>query len=461
MGLFNTIPSNFFSVLSSKNKEVYVDALMLLHKMLKYDLNIIEADYIAALIELLENRTYEIEDEDDDAGESGNTLTSKARMILNRFIETGWVDKETMDGSFIEVITPRTYAIATMRLLYELEETQVKEYSSLVFATYSSLKEARENQQAQMYEAIMTAKANTEQLIYELKTLYHGIRGYMLRIQGQYDVNTLLSDHFDEYKELTDRIYHPIKTMDSIYRYMAPIRDILIAILGDETLMDSVAKRALAVRKYDSEEDARSKIIEAIDYVMDAYQSIGNTVNEIDKKHSTYTKLSVDTIRYQMTADRTVAGKLAHVLKTYAFADSDARKVILGMMEHAVRVNRQEFLDGRSLWRRNTKGKRGGVLPLEISEDDALSREEAIRMLPSLEDKYSLKKLREYIMHLLGDGDSVSTDAVELESDEEFLLLLLSTVRAGERGSGFKMTPDDGIKETGSYKIPMMTFERK
>ena len=459
MSLFDIVPPNFFSVLSSRNKEIYVDALMLLHKQLKYELNIEDSDYIAALVELLENRTYEIEEDDD--VDSGLTLTSKARLILNRFIETGWVDKETMDGSFVEVITPRTYAIATMRLLYDLEETQVKEYSSLVFSTYSSLKEAHENQQAQMYEAIMTAKANTEQLVYELKTLYHGIRSYTRRIYGQHNVNTLLSDHFDEYKELTDRIYHPIKTMDSVYRYMAPIREILIAVLSDDELMESVGKRAMAVRKYDSEEEARLIIISAIDYVLDAYQSIGNIVNEIDKKHSTYTKLSVDTIRYQMSADQTIAGKLAQVLKTYSSADSKNRELILGIMERKVRVNRQEFMDGRSLWRRSIKSKRGLAAPLEINMEDTLSHEEAIRLLPPLEDKYSMKKLRGYIHDLLGDRDSISTAEVDIDSDEEFLLILLSTARAGERGSGFVLAPEDAAKETNNYRIPVMTFRKK
>lgn len=33
MNLFETVPGNFFSVLSSKNKELYFEALMLLHKM--------------------------------------------------------------------------------------------------------------------------------------------------------------------------------------------------------------------------------------------------------------------------------------------------------------------------------------------------------------------------------------------------------------------------------------------
>jgi hypothetical protein len=306
----------------------------------------------------------------------------------------------------------------------------------------------------------MTAKANTEQLVYELKTLYHGIRSYIRKIQGQYNVNVLLSDHFDEYKSLADRIYHPIKTMDSVYRYMAPIRETLIDVLGDSELMDNVGKRAFAIRKYNSEEEARGIIISAIDYVLDVYQTIGKIVNEIDRKHSVYTKLSVDTIRYQMTADQTIAGKIAQILRSYSLESEENQDIILRVMENNVQINRQEFLDGRSLWRRSSK-RRSLSNPLEINTNDKLSSGEAAKLLPSLDDKYSLRKLRDYINELLGDNDSISTKEVELDNDEDFLLLLLSTVRSQDRNSGYGVSPDSGSLDSGGYEIPNMTIIKK
>ena len=460
MPLFETIPANFFSILSSKNKELYVEALMRLHGQMKYELNIEVAAYLAQLIDLLEDRAFEPE-EDDDCAEGGLTSSAKARLILNRFVTTGWVDKETLDGSFIEVITPRGYAIATMKLLHELEETQVKEYNSLVFSTYSSLNEAYKNQNAQMYEAILTAKSNTEQLVYELKALYHGIRSYMRRIQGQQDINLLLTDHFDAYKELADRVYHPIKTMDSVYRYITPISEILKGVLGNDDMLDNMRKRAMAVRKYKSEEQAGGEIISAIDYVLEVYQSIGGLVNEIDKKHSMYTKLSVDAIRYRMSADQTIGGKLADILKTYADAPLEDRRVILEVMERNVQINRQEYMDGGSLWHRNIKSRRVQSAPLEINAEDTLSAEEARRRMPTLDDRYSMKMLRKYIYTLLGEQDSISTADTEIDSDDAFILMLLSTIRAKERGSGYTATSESGNHETHGYSIPVITFSRK
>jgi hypothetical protein len=460
MNLFETIPGNFFSLLSSKNKEIYADALMLLHKLFQHDLNIEKSDFLSALIELIENSVYEIEVDDEEVENVSNPGT-KARLILNRFIKTGWVDCEIMDGSFTEVITPKSYAIQVMRLLRDLSETRVREYNSLVYSTYSGLRQAWDNDRNQMYHAVVAAKSNTEQLTYELKTLYHGIRDYLRKIQEQSDVNVLLRDHFDEYKALVDRIYHPIKTMDSIYRYMAPVREILTEVLGDADMMDSLRKRAISVHKYKNDEDAGEELLSAINYVLDVYQSIGGIVNEIDRKHSIYTKLSIDTIRYHMTADQTIAGKLITLLKAYASASVDEHEGILNLLLRGIRVNRQEFLDGRSLWRKNIKSRRVTAEPLAISTKDTISGTEDIRVLDSISNNYSLKRIKEYMNGLLKDRNSVSSREIEIHDNIEFVLLLLATVRAGEKNIDFVAQFGDGWVNTNGYVIPEMTFTKK
>ena len=417
------------------------------------------SDFIAELIGLLDNRTYEPE-EDDEIIDGSPTLSIKARLILNRFVTTGWVDRETMDGSFTEVITPRDYAIQVMKLLHDLGDVQLREYNSLVFSTYSSLKEAYHNQQNQMYEAILNAKSNTEKLTYELRTLYHGIRNYLRKIQGQDDVNLLLRDHFDEYKALTDQIYHPIKTMDSIHRYRTKIMEILSDTLGNYEILDEMRKRAMAIRKYQSEDEAGTEIINAINYIIDVYQTIGEIISEIDKKHSTYTKRSIDTIRYHLAADQTIGGKLAAMLKTYAASSGTRQEKILSLMEEGVSVNRQEFFDGQSLWHRNVKRLRLPVEPLAAAADTGLPQAEADK-LGFLNNEYSMAKIMEFMDKLFGERDFITADEIEIDNDNEFIKILLAAIRAGERNSIFKVQFGTGKRETNGYKIPEINFSRK
>ena len=461
MSLFDTIPGNFFSVLASGNKEIYVDALMLLHQMFKYELNIRVDDYISSLIALIEDKTF-LPEEDDEITESSLTPNVKARLILDRLIKTGWVDKEFLDGFFIEIITPRDYAIQMMKLLSELSHHTLREYNSLVFATYSGLKQAKNEHRGQMYEAVLSARANTEQLTYELKSLYHGIRTYLRRIQEQSDVNMLLKNHFEEYKKMSDRIYHPIKTMDSIHRYMAPIQEILSDILADDELMNGMRERAMTVRKYEHDDEAGREVLSAIDYVLDIYQSVGNIINEIDRKHSIYTKSSIEKIQYLMTADQSIKGKLVELLKAYGNSSGAEHAEIGNMFERNIRVNRQEFVDGKSLYHKNIRSRRIDSDPLEITEDDAFSGTAIAGMLEQIKNGYPIARIRAYVNSLFTEGQtSVSSASIPIENDTDFILLILAIVRANERGMNYRVQMNDGQFDTNGYKIPNMTISRK
>ena len=98
--------------------------------------------------------------------------------------------------------------------------------------------------------------------------------------------------------------------MDSVYRYMGPIQSLLSGITGDEALLSSMFQRAMTIRKYTDEAEARTEILSAIDYIAGTYDTLDGLISEIDRKHSSYTKSSVEKIRYLMTADQTIKGKL-------------------------------------------------------------------------------------------------------------------------------------------------------
>lgn len=438
MRLFDIIPGNFFSILVSKNREIYVDALTLLNEMFKLNLNIRVDDYITSLISALEDREF-MPEEDDETEEGGSlTPTGKARLILNRFIKTGWVDKEFLDGSFVEIITPRNYAIHAMKFLEDICDTDIQEYNSLVFSTYSGLKQARTDNQSQMYEAILSAKANTDKLGYELRTLYHGIRGFLRDIQEQNDINILLKNHFEEYKKMSDRIYHPIKTMDSVYRYMAPIQNVLADVLGDSDLLHEMCERAMTVKRYEDEQTAEREITSNIDYVMETYRSIGGIINQIDRKHRLYTKSSIEKIQYLMTADQTIKGKLVELLKTYASADSEARDVLDKLMEKNININRQEFIDGKSLYHKNVKSRRIYTEPLKLESYDDFSEDAMSNMIKQIKDGYPISRVHRYVNDLFAEWSSeIQSRDISLKDDSDFILLLLTVVRANDRGMNY------------------------
>lgn len=62
MKLFEKIPASFFSILASPNRELYWTALVTLHHLLEYDLNIPVEDYCIALGDTLSDMELTAED---------------------------------------------------------------------------------------------------------------------------------------------------------------------------------------------------------------------------------------------------------------------------------------------------------------------------------------------------------------------------------------------------------------
>jgi hypothetical protein len=459
--LFDVVPGNFFSILSSGNREIYYDALMILHDMFRFELDIRVDDYVAALIAILEDRDFELET-DDDAPESGLTVSGKARLILSRFIKTGWVDKEFKDGSFIEIITPRSYAIPVLKLLSELGDGSLHEYNSLVFATFSGLKQAVTETNAHLYEAVLSARTNTEQLQYSLRTLYHKIRGFLRGIAPQQDVNALLQDHFNEYKQMSDRVYHPIKTMDSVHRYMVPIQNLLAEILANEDIVQSMRERAVSIKKYDNESQADDEIIKAIDYVMDFYQTVGNLVSEIDRKHSNYTKSSIEKIQYLMTADQTIKGKLTDILRTYASAGEDQRERLMTIMNGHIHAARQEVLDERSLYHKNVRSRRLDREALAVEPADDFIELAESYLARQINSGYPAAKIRAFVDNLFIDGrHDIEAEDIRITCDSDFILLILAVIRQGERNMPHLVELKSGRVEQNGYFIPNMVIRKK
>jgi len=459
--LFDVVPGNFFSILSSGNREIYYDALMILHDMFKFELNIRVDDYIASLITILEDRAFELED-DDDVQESSLTLSGKARIILNRLIKTGWVDKEFIDNSFIEIITPRNYAIPVLKLLSELGDNALQEYNSLVFATFSGLKQAMSESKSHLYEALLSAKTNTEQLQYSLRALYHGIRGFLRGIVEQHDVNLLLQDHFSEYKKMSDHIYHPIKTMDSVHRYMAPIQNLLADILANEELLRSMRERAVSIKKYDDESQADEEIIKTIDYILDSYNAVGGLVSEIDRKHSTYTKSSIEKIQYLMTADQTIKGKIAEILKLYASIPENEKDSLAGIMEDNICVGRQEFFDSRSLYHKNVRSRRIDREPLAVSPNNELSGLAEEYLLRQINNGYPAARVRDFVNGLfIGGNSEIESKNIPITCDSDFILLILAVIRQNEKGMPYSVDIKNGRALRNGYYIPNMVIHKK
>lgn len=472
MKLLEIVPENLFTILASKNKHVYIEALLVLRKAFKQEMLISKSDLIAMLIANLDETMLDMDfsDEDDSSdegspigGKSLGTLSAAAHFLLRRLRDTGWVEMEYQVDSFEESITLPDYAIKIINLLYSLTEEQTAEYNSHVYSAYSGLRTADQDRDEYMFTALVSAHEKTVQLVDELKTLHNNIRRYHQALNEYATVNEVLKGHFDEYKSLiSDRVYHPLKTLDSVPRFRTPILKILGGWMADQSLRDRMADQAVLRGRYQTKEEAQEGIILIIGEITDTYERLDEMLQEIDRKNSAYTRASMEKMQYLLNSDRSIKGKIVDLLMGMVNGKRIEEALLDERLADGVELFRQGYLDSKSLYLREARQNKNESSPLAAREPDEDDGEHALtEFMEKAKKSYSHNRVMNYMQKVLNDKDIISTADILLTCDDEFILLMLAALKSTDKNTFYSVEFLEDYLDNNGYRIPRMRFVRK
>jgi hypothetical protein len=403
-----------------------------------------------------EEDTYD--DERDGAG-----LSSTAHFILRRLRDTGWIESEYRVDSFEENITLPDYSVKLINLLYSLTDESVREYNSYVYSTYSALKTADQERDDYMYNALLTAHGNTVKLVDELKTLHNNIRRYHQALNKYATVNDILRGHFDEYKNLiTDRTYHPLKTLDSVPRFKNPIIKILGGWVRDQGIREELENQAMLRGRYDSKEQAAGDVMHKIHDIMDTYETLDRMLEEIDRKNSAYTRASIEKMRYMLNTDRSIKGKLVELLTRAAESEGEDGRKLAEALGDSAELFRQGYVDGSSLYTPRVRKAKKDEKPMEMHTVEHEAVERAFEeFMDRAKRSYSHTRVMDFMRSAMGQMDVITGKEIPLEGDEDFVLLMLASIKGGERSAFYKVEFTKGYTVNNGYRIPNIRFIKK
>lgn len=461
MSLFQIVPDNFFSVLASQNKEIYLLALMVLRRCYRSELSIRKADYITALTEELINRSIDLAPEDEGLPEDTG-FSGQAHFLLRRLINAGWAEEETEGASFEDTLVIPDYAAKFLNLFHELSTDQHREYNRYVFSIYTALKFAHDNR-TDYYEALNIAHSNSAALVEDLKSLLGNIRRYHQLLSNQVDVKGVLAQHFDQFSEqIEKKFYHPIKTFDSVDRF----RPAIMAIMGDwreDTLLkDQIAELALerAPGRFPDLLAARREILAMIDGIIRHFEDVPELVREIDRKHQRYLVAAYDRIIYLSQSDQTIKGKVARIL---AALPDLPEEVLETLLDQNLQLFRAGWFSDNDLFTPRKRRQEFTPEPLAIRSQPDM---EAIRLeLESFSDRvrqgFDQKRVLKFMEDQFGDRSFLTTAQLDIPGMDEFILTLLAVLRHDDPASFYKITLDSGYLLNNGYRLPNLTFQRK
>jgi hypothetical protein len=462
MHLFDKLPESLFSILASRNRRVYVDALFVLHDCFKQNLAIRREDLVSMLIGRLEDELLEDLDPLEDEGMTeSQSISGKANFLIRKMNETGWIDIEFRSDTFEEVVSLPDYAVQLIVLLYELTHEEKREYNGYVVSTYTNLRAADQDRDDYAFEMLEQARRNTEKLVDLLKSLYNNIIRYHNQLFKTSGINEILKLHFDDFMDLVhDRIYHPLKTLDSVPRFRQPICEILNRWMNDETMKDLLIRQAIQRRRFESEHDAVDGILQMMTDITNTYDGLEEILRQIERKNAVYTQAAFEKVRYLVTRDHSIRGKLASVISGLRHVDEETLDAVSAL---GTELYAQRYIDEQSLYKRTIKKKSDFKAPLKVRKMGEDEKAEGLKSFVSgLDREYSVEKLEAFIQTLLGDKHEISTQEIEINEDEVFTKLVAATMKSSDPLVSYRV--EFGEKKqhrSHRYRVPDMRLIRK
>lgn len=474
MNLFNKIPDNFFSILSSKNKNIYGLAIVTLYDCLTlYHNRIRKSDFLDLLKNrgegLVKNLIIEEEDYDDKTLIYEPTLQGKYNLIVKRLVDTGWIilDQDIKTG--VEYILIPSYSMSMLKIVYEFVSDNETQYVSNVRSTYADLQYEDENQSDYMYRALVNAVNKTRDLELEVTKLDHSIRVFHKQLANMFSPNEVLNQHFDIAREdVVDPIYHPLKTNDSIILYNGPISSILKRWLNTEEVFNKIVSQALVLNSsLKSKEEAQSDVIKKINYIQDTYNKLTEEMSDIDKAQSNYTKATTEKVIYLNNSDKTIKGKLETIFLSLAKVingETNGYPNIVKDVNNSLLFYQQGYIDSDSLTKPYRRNERYEGEPMAIDDFEQEANEGLMQSLLQIMDAYSDEKIMDFMANAFKDDNEIDVKKIPVKSVEDFIMVILGTVKADSRSSFYDFVRPDELEyltKEEKYEMPNYQYVRR
>lgn len=478
MNLFEKLPDNFFSILSSRNKNIYGVSLITLYEALTmYRTRIRKSDYLDLLKSKSGDDVVQLTFDDEDEFVFENiepTLANKANFIVKRLVETGWIyiDYDIKTGA--EYILLPSYSINMLKLIYQFADNSSTHYVSYVHTTYSDLKMEDDLQDESMYRTLENAYNNTLSLEIEVTKLDHSIRVFNRQLNDIFEPNDVLRQHFDICREdVVDPIYHPLKTHDSITLYHGPISSILKKWLTVDEVREKIVDQCLREnRQVKTRDEAVSDVVKKINQIQDIYYRLSNDINRIDKTQADYVKASTEKVIFLNNHDKSIKGKLEKIMAVLARNLNGGEELnknypnITKSVVRSIKLYQQGYMDYSSVTKPYRRSARIETEPMPIDEFGHTFDENTLNVLLGENVKYSDENVMEFMSRNFGDKDQITTDDIRLRQVEDFIFLILASIKSTSRVSFYDLSRDEdkldiSIEKEDKYIVPNFTYKKK
>ena len=471
MDFFDMVPDNFFSLLSSKNKRIYLACILEAFKVyetgtiLGIDKKIV-ADDLVFFLETHKNYFYAVEDEED---EESNPTSKKdlVNYILRRMEEAGWIYVD-VTNDYIEVLNFTDDAIIICEAIlnaypeFEYDDSDevpqeyinTNEYKGYIYSIYSLLNQKDNVDYATTFSIVYS---DTRKLIRSLRKLDARMKDYIKFVVDNTEIKDLMEKLIAYKNDIYDKNYSKLKIQDNIDRYRLQIVTRLEDMQSDPVIVRAISNNYLEYSK--TPEEALEKTVKQIDEVIDAFNAIEEFVAEIDNKNRDYINSTIGKIKFLLSEEDNVIGKLNSILRyVHDSAKEDKINKALTLVEKLYNLREQKVLTSdKSLYTPRGFYVRDHNQYLDdLDVDFDLDPD----FMKQFKNSYNEEKIKEFFNLNKVNGIFRASTVLGYECDKNRLLMTIFSLIYGAENN-FELKIEDEYVTTRNYRIKNFEVKEK
>lgn len=465
--LFNILPEDFFKPLTSKYKKEYADCIQLLFHSFKSELSYgVDREIV---LNILENYFEENASTDmvfDDEEEVLKDSRSKASKVIRVLKDCKWIDYEQEDNYRIKIVL-YDYAVTMIESFTKIINEDEMEYQSVISQIHALL----QNQElySRPYEYILKkVNENTQDLLSGLKKLGVSIKKYIDQQSNEMKTDEIIKHFFEYYENIGSKAYHRMKTNDNVSYFRNAIYEKLDEFIEDKLVLESTIKAYMEIEEVEEYDLAHEEVINMIHSIKSSFYHLDDIIEEIDRKHTRYTRSSIRRAEFLLSSSNNMEGKLSQILKEIAeeYNGEDGINLYDEAKEELLQsfnLYTQNFLDIESLSTIAIPKKLG--LVDDIKDEFLLSQEEKERYVELWDEenknRFSRKNINDYVGKLLKEQERIQASCLPLDSKRDLIRLIYIQLYGKNKSNCYETIEKDQRISINDYGFPDFDIVRR
>ena len=167
--------------------------------------------------------------------------------------------------------------------------------------------------------------------------------------------------------------------------------------------------------------------------------------------------------------DKTIKGKLEKIISVLArnIADPNNKDCpnIMKNVVQSIKLYQQGYIDSDSITKPYKRQARIFSEPIPIDDFGHTFDENTINVLIGENSKYSDENVMEFMSNNFGDKEQITAEDVKLRQVEDFIFLILASIKSTSRVSFYDLSREDkldiSIEKDNKYIVPNFIYTKK